>query len=466
MKKFFTLIIAVLFSIGLNARTSLTQAVDFTSTDHDGNEIHLFEILDGGQYVLIDFFFTTCGPCQTATPSIVDAYYQLGCNEHDVFFLEVSPTDHNNSASNWINNYNVPYPTIHSQTGGNTGEEICTMYNIGTGAENSGAFPTIILIAPDRSIVLQDIYPVNSPEDIINPLTQIGIELHPCTGQEAEVIIEVTKERSTKLDVTFTPNAATVSYYYMISENPDLVIENVVAQGTQHTGALEHVFTDLVPNSLYYIYTVAVDENGNAEGLVRVETATLCDGGEGVSQINISIELTENEMVKVTAEPNAETSEYHYGYPTVAIYDEDPEAAIDRVQHDGYPLCDVDIWEVPAYAFGDQDYYVLAIGMNGEAEWGEVTLVRFNVATLGVEEVEMENISIYPNPATSNINIKSEMIGEGQVTLIDMTGRVVKNVNVTDMSNTTISVEDVADGVYFIKMQQNGNIAIDKVVIK
>ena len=41
------------------AQTPLTTAVDFTATDFNGNEFNLFEILDGGQYVLIDFFGTT-----------------------------------------------------------------------------------------------------------------------------------------------------------------------------------------------------------------------------------------------------------------------------------------------------------------------------------------------------------------------------------------------------------------------
>ncbi len=44
------------FSYG---QTTLTVAVDFTATDFNGNEFNLFEILDGGQYVVIDFFGTT-----------------------------------------------------------------------------------------------------------------------------------------------------------------------------------------------------------------------------------------------------------------------------------------------------------------------------------------------------------------------------------------------------------------------
>ncbi len=41
------------------SQTPLNTAVDFTATDFNGNEFNLFEILDGGQHVLIDFFGTT-----------------------------------------------------------------------------------------------------------------------------------------------------------------------------------------------------------------------------------------------------------------------------------------------------------------------------------------------------------------------------------------------------------------------
>lgn len=41
------------------SQTPLTTAVDFTETDTEGIERNLFEILDAGQYVAIDFFYTT-----------------------------------------------------------------------------------------------------------------------------------------------------------------------------------------------------------------------------------------------------------------------------------------------------------------------------------------------------------------------------------------------------------------------
>ena len=41
------------------AQTNLTEAVDFTATDTEGNTWTLFEVLAEGKYVVIDFFFTT-----------------------------------------------------------------------------------------------------------------------------------------------------------------------------------------------------------------------------------------------------------------------------------------------------------------------------------------------------------------------------------------------------------------------
>lgn len=56
--KNFTLIIGLLLATTFSyAQTPLTVAVDFTATDIEGVEHNLFDILDAGQYVCIDFFF-------------------------------------------------------------------------------------------------------------------------------------------------------------------------------------------------------------------------------------------------------------------------------------------------------------------------------------------------------------------------------------------------------------------------
>lgn len=62
MKKLLRFALVMLAALTMNtsfAQTGLTEAVDFTATDTDGNTWTLFDELAEGKYVLIDFFFTT-----------------------------------------------------------------------------------------------------------------------------------------------------------------------------------------------------------------------------------------------------------------------------------------------------------------------------------------------------------------------------------------------------------------------
>lgn len=172
MRKIYLLLIASLFAVtGMKAQCPLTTAVDFTATDCHGETFNLFDVLDGGQHVLIDFFFVNCGPCQQATPKISEAYTILGCNMHDVFFIEISCEDSNAACLTWVANYGIEYPTISGIEGG--GAAICNTYGI-------PAYPTIILIAPDRSIVIQDLWPISNAQTIVNAVAPYGVLPHEC----------------------------------------------------------------------------------------------------------------------------------------------------------------------------------------------------------------------------------------------------------------------------------------------
>lgn len=59
MKKFTLMVAMFIATTFAFSQTPLTTAVDFTSTDTHGIERNLFEILDAGQHVVIDFFYTT-----------------------------------------------------------------------------------------------------------------------------------------------------------------------------------------------------------------------------------------------------------------------------------------------------------------------------------------------------------------------------------------------------------------------
>lgn len=280
MKKLFTLILALAFGFGLKAQCPLTQAVDFTATDVHGTEVHLFDILDGGQYVLIDFFFTTCGPCQQATPKVVESYYAMGCNMHDVFYMEIATGDSDAACLNWVNTYGVEYPTISGQAGG-TG--ICSQYQI-------GAYPTLIVIAPDRSIVINDLWPINNAQTVINALEQLGLQQHDCNAPsyDPQVSITIDQIQGTEVTATFTPNEDCVAYGYMMATEAEIqewmgiagldLPEYLWTYGIPGSGEMSNTFTDLTPDTEYVIYAVPADIDGNLGEVVQVPVTTTPSG--------------------------------------------------------------------------------------------------------------------------------------------------------------------------------------------
>ena len=175
MKKLYILLAFLLFGAGLRAQqTNLTEAVDFTVTDCHGQTYNLFEILDRGQAVFIDFFFYSCGQCQVISPYITGSYTQMGCNMHDVFYIEISYIDSDAVCQQWANEYGVEFPTVGRDGGGN---EVFDLYGI-------IGCPTLVLIMPDRSIPIQglmQLYPM-SVQDVVSAMQQNGLQPHDCTG--------------------------------------------------------------------------------------------------------------------------------------------------------------------------------------------------------------------------------------------------------------------------------------------
>ena len=173
MKKIFTLIIIGLLTINLNAQTSLTTAVDFTVTDIHGQSHTLFNYLDNGKHVLIDFFFTTCPSCIASIPDLNAAYTNYGCNYGEVIFLSIDNGDTDAQVLQYENDHGSLMPSVSGIDGG--GNSVTSSYGI-------SAYPTVVLIAPNRTIIEQDIWPVSN---ITTALPNAGLNTTPCTPPTA-----------------------------------------------------------------------------------------------------------------------------------------------------------------------------------------------------------------------------------------------------------------------------------------
>jgi len=202
MKKI-TLFIAVFFAtMPLFSQTWLDTAVDFTETDASGVEHNLFDILDAGQYVVIDFFYTTWVGCIETAPYIAEAYKKYGCNTADVFIMSISSSDNNSQCLSFDSQYGIEFPTISGIEG--HGSDICNTYSV-------HSFPTYILIAPDHSIVETNMWPITKTEDFDPFFTAHHINESSCSTeiykQELNNVLSVYPNPSTgifNLDINYT----------------------------------------------------------------------------------------------------------------------------------------------------------------------------------------------------------------------------------------------------------------------
>tara|TARA_B110000467_G_C18312760_1_gene479300 strand:+ start:298 stop:984 length:687 start_codon:yes stop_codon:yes gene_type:complete len=171
MKKIYLTMLACA-SLSLSfAQTGLTTAVDFTVTDVHGTTHNLFTYLDDGKHVVVDFFFTTCGPCIASVPTLNAAYTDYGCNTGEVIFLSIDDGDSDALVLQYENDYGGLLPTASGNDGG--GNAVNSAYGI-------NAFPTVILIAPDRTILNNDIFPVTANNLTTALTTNAGINTAAC----------------------------------------------------------------------------------------------------------------------------------------------------------------------------------------------------------------------------------------------------------------------------------------------
>ena len=189
MKKILLTLVLALGLLSANAQTNLTTAVDFTVTDVHGEIHNLFSILDGGQHVILDFFFTTCGPCIASVPTLNQSFTDYGCNLGEVFYISIDAGDTDAEVLQYEYDYGGLLPAVSGIDGG--GDAVNSTYGI-------GAYPTVVLIAPDYTIIEQDIYPVTN---ITTVLPNAGLNMASCNIVSIEELSVETVINSKKYDL-------------------------------------------------------------------------------------------------------------------------------------------------------------------------------------------------------------------------------------------------------------------------
>jgi Zn-dependent metalloprotease len=116
------------------------------------------------------------------------------------------------------------------------------------------------------------------------------------------------------------------------------------------------------------------------------------------------------------------------------------------------PLTDVDA--CLDYSYGETEDYSITIG-----------------GTVGINENTLNGISIYPNPTTGifNVTMNNANCTELMINVFDIQGKEVFNSldkNISSNYNKQIHLENLAKGIYYIKLNTNNAVKIQKLIIQ
>jgi hypothetical protein len=97
------------------------------------------------------------------------------------------------------------------------------------------------------------------------------------------------------------------------------------------------------------------------------------------------------------------------------------------------------------------DYSVKVTDINGCSNTSSPVLVTVNNCA-GIDAIETSFVKIYPNPTSDLLTISSSnYLGNYKIELYDNTGKLVKEYT-SNENETTISVNEFANGAYTIKL--------------
>jgi hypothetical protein len=83
-----------------------------------------------------------------------------------------------------------------------------------------------------------------------------------------------------------------------------------------------------------------------------------------------------------------------------------------------------------------------------------------------INEYENSGVNIYPSPASSVLNIEvGNLIDNLQIEMINMQGQLVLTKKIND-KNTTINIETLSKGIYFVKIIDDKNWQVRKVIVE
>jgi len=314
--------------------------------------------------------------------------------------------------------YGVEFPCISGVEGGGTA--INNTYGI-------GAYPTYILIAPDHSIVEQDIWPVPTAQTFITTFESNGVMASECGG----------------MNVNFTADETEICQYDQVAFT-DQSAGSVSSWNWTFEGGDPATSTEQNP-------VVTYNESGTFD--VELEVS---DGTTTTSK------LMEDYITAETSPPVmlSPFDDVCLNWPAFALSGGSPAGGV----YAGPGV--VDNWFYPADAgLGTHMISYTYTALSGCDNTTEQAL--YVDECVGIDVPAQADFAVYPNPSNGIVTMSVVEMGNYSVRIYNVLGTTLIEDEIYFNQNRkqTLNLQNLEGGMYFIEIQSDGAKQIQKIRI-
>lgn len=297
-------------------------------------------------------------------------------------------------------------------------------------------------------------------------------------GGEGTAAVAVTVSDVTAFSayISFVPNDQTAYYYYMIASDEELAAENITSDADIQTyleaeddkvyTTLEGSLDGLEMGTTYKVYALAYNANDEIASIAPATTfTTLTAGGTGLAEVAVDIEVVDGVATYETT-MNDQTA-YFYFAVYYGIEDYTDEQVLQLLESNPDMIKFEDQSNYIDFATAEADLFgIFIVPLNANEEVGTTVAIRFTAeGVLGLQDVNIPTLNVYPNPAKTQVTVtSSSSIDRIEVTNI-LGQKVYENATV-GANQTTINVADLQNGAYFVRVYSENCVITRKLIVK